>query len=67
MLRKPLKAAAKEVDETRRLRLREGFVLHQGRFVRRGGEVVEVTKTEFTNNRHKFEDGIVPPDDEAEA
>jgi hypothetical protein len=63
-MRKAPKPAAKPVEETRRFRLRDGFVLHQGRHVRRGGEVVEVTKAEYIAHAHKFEDGALEDSDD---
>lgn len=66
MRRKPLNAPATDAGETRRFRMRAGFVIHQGRFVRRGGEVVDLTREEYRAHMHKLEDGLVP-DDEADA
>lgn len=66
MKRKPLNAEA-SAAATRRYRLREGFVLHQGRHVRKGGEVVEVTRAEYIAHAHKFEEGQVVDDEESRA
>jgi hypothetical protein len=61
-MKTPARKASAPAVETRRYRLREGFVLHQGRFVRKGGDAVEVTRAEYIAHAHKFE--ADPVDDE---
>jgi hypothetical protein len=63
-MNKQARKAEPAVAETRRYKLRDGFFLHQGRFVRKGGEVVTVTKAEYVAHAHKFETDPVDPDDD---